>query len=157
MKVFKTGDIVKAKDLNDNFNEKVNTNLSNLPAIPVNKGGTGRTNGTVSYADRAGTAEVAKKLESDGTSDVAGLIDIGSLVSVGPYKVNSSGDDYCHVWCAAPSRGKKWLCIYTEQNFYGTDDLRSCVTRMGIFNPGQSFNFSTNKSYGKIAYCLEIK
>ena len=46
MKIFKTGDIIKASDINSNFAKCIKTDLSNCPIIPVDKGGTGKTDYT---------------------------------------------------------------------------------------------------------------
>ena len=59
MKIFRTGELIKAVDINANFSKCIKTDLSNFPIIPCNKGGTGRTDCTISYADKAGLAEVA--------------------------------------------------------------------------------------------------
>ena len=59
MKVFKSGELIKASDINSNFSKAIKTDLSNCPVIPCNKGGTGRTNCSIAYADKAGIAEVA--------------------------------------------------------------------------------------------------
>ena len=59
MKVFKSGELIKASDINSNFAKAIKTDLSNCPIIPCSKGGTGRTDCTISYADKAGIAEVA--------------------------------------------------------------------------------------------------
>ena len=59
MKIFKSGELIKASDINSNFSKCIKTDLSNCPVIPCNKGGTGRTDCSIAYADKAGIAEVA--------------------------------------------------------------------------------------------------
>ena len=71
MKIFKSGELIKASDINANFAKAIKTDLSNCPIIPCNKGGTGRTDCTISYADKAGIAEVAKGLQlEEGSSSI---------------------------------------------------------------------------------------
>ena len=70
MKIFKSGELIKASDINSNFAKCIKTDLSNCPVIPCIKGGTGRTDCSIAYADIADlaklatTAEVAKTAES---------------------------------------------------------------------------------------------
>ena len=59
MKIFKSGELIKASDVNANFNKCLKTDLSNHPVLPCNKGGTGRTDCSIAYADKAGIAEIA--------------------------------------------------------------------------------------------------
>jgi len=71
MKIFKSGELIKASDINANFAKAIKTDLSNCPVIPCNKGGTGRTDCTIAYADKAGIAEVAKGLQlEEGSSSI---------------------------------------------------------------------------------------
>jgi len=63
MKIFKSGELIKASDINSNFAKAIKTDLSNCPVIPCNKGGTGRTDCSIAYADKAGIAEIAKGLQ----------------------------------------------------------------------------------------------
>ena len=67
MKVFKSGELIKASDINSNFAKAIKTDLSNCPIIPCNKGGTGRTDCSISYADVAGVAK-GLQLEEGSTS-----------------------------------------------------------------------------------------
>jgi len=60
MKIFKSGEVIRAVDINANFSKAIKTDLSNCPLIPCNKGGTGRTDCTIAYADKAGIAEIAE-------------------------------------------------------------------------------------------------
>ena len=53
MKIFKSGELIKASDINSNFAKCIKTDLSNCPVIPCNKGGTGRTDCSIAYADKA--------------------------------------------------------------------------------------------------------
>ena len=53
MKIFKSGELIKASDINLNFAKCIKTDLSNCPVIPCNKGGTGRTDCSIAYADKA--------------------------------------------------------------------------------------------------------
>ena len=71
MKIFKSGELIKASDINANFAKAIKIDLSNCPIIPCNKGGTGRTDCTIAYADKAGIAEVAKGLQlEEGSSSI---------------------------------------------------------------------------------------
>ena len=60
MKIFKSGELIKASDINSNFSKCVKTDLSNCPVIPCSKGGTGRTDCAIAYADKAGIATLAE-------------------------------------------------------------------------------------------------
>ena len=60
MKIFKIGELIKASDINSNFSKCLKTDLSNHPVLPCSKGGTGRTDCSIAYADKAGIAEVAE-------------------------------------------------------------------------------------------------
>jgi len=78
MKIFKSGELIKASDINANFAKAIKTDLSNCPVIPCNKGGTGRTDCSIAYADKAGLAEIAtiaKTAESlsSGTNVLGGI------------------------------------------------------------------------------------
>ncbi|MBQ3543890.1 MAG: hypothetical protein IJA34_02705 [Lachnospiraceae bacterium] len=57
MKIFKSGELIKASDINLNFSKCLKTDLSNHPVLPCNKGGTGRTDCSIAYADVAGVAK----------------------------------------------------------------------------------------------------
>ena len=60
MKIFKSGELIKASDINSNFSKCLKTDLSNHPVLPCSKGGTGRTDCSIAYADKAGIAEIAE-------------------------------------------------------------------------------------------------
>jgi len=78
MKVFKSGELIKASDINSNFSKCIKTDLSNCPVIPCNKGGTGRTDCTISYADKAGFATNSKNAE---IADLAKLAEVAKLAN----------------------------------------------------------------------------
>ena len=97
MKIFKSGELIKASDINSNFAKAIKTDLSNCPVIPCNKGGTGRTDCSIAYADKAGIAEIAevatiaKGLELEEGSSSIGLLDVSNVVMVRPSSVSGSG------------------------------------------------------------------
>ena len=82
MKVFKSGELIKASDINSNFSKCIKTDLSNCPIIPCNKGGTGRTDCSIAYADKAGSATSAKSAEIAEIADVAKLANKATLAEV---------------------------------------------------------------------------
>ena len=84
MKVFKSGELIKASDINSNFSKCLKTDLSNHPVLPCNKGGTGRTDCSIAYADKAGIASlaevatIAKGLQLEEGSESIGIINVSS-------------------------------------------------------------------------------
>jgi len=79
MKVFKSGELIKASDINSNFSKCIKTDLSNHPVLPCNKGGTGRTDCTIAYADKAGSATSAKSAD---IADLAKLAEVADIAEV---------------------------------------------------------------------------
>ena len=85
MKIFKSGELIKASDINSNFAKAIKTDLSNCPIIPCNKGGTGRTDCSIAYADKAGFATSAK------TADIADLAKLATTAEVAKTAESISG------------------------------------------------------------------
>jgi len=81
MKIFKSGELIKASDINVNFAKAIKTDLSNCPVIPCNKGGTGRTDCSIAYADKAGFATSAKSADIADLAKLAEVAEIAKLAN----------------------------------------------------------------------------
>ena len=81
MKVFKIGELIKASDINSNFSKCIKIDLSNCPVIPCNKGGTGRTDCSIAYADKAGSATSAKSADVADLAKLAEVADVAKLAN----------------------------------------------------------------------------
>ena len=82
MKIFKSGELIKASDINSNFSKCLKTDLSNHPVLPCNKGGTGRTDCTIAYADKADIANSAKLADIATLANKATLAETATFANV---------------------------------------------------------------------------
>jgi len=143
MKIFKSGELIKASDINSNFAKAIKTDLSNCPVIPCNKGGTGRTDCSIAYADKAGIAEIAevatiaKGLDLDVTSGTgsSGLINFNTLTTLRISGMSAYAPDY----------GSKWFWMFTVLREKNPGDWTfQTYVESGIANAGALCGSATN-------------
>ena len=150
MKIFKIGELIKASDINSNFSKCIKTDLSNCPVIPCNKGGTGRADCTIAYADKAGIAEIAEVARvAESISSVGSGGILGGHITNAVIRNNFS--------YYTPDYGNRWLAIgctwYNDD--YSDGGFNYIGFIWGIYNRSK-YICSVNPNAGAAPVCIQI-